>query len=125
MFLKKLLIGVVLASVLSFASSALADTWVVCDPQLDADGYKYTMDASDWVTTPYEEYVYQGVSYALVANVENVAVGNHIMQVKAFLDTGVGGIKESAIIPFEFTKPREGWDGSIGSPTGLKLIPIP
>lgn len=124
MFLKKLFTGLIFITIMSIASFASAAAWVVCDPQDDADGYKYTMDGGEWVTTAYEEVVYSGVVYAKVAFVEEVAVGNHHMEVKAFLNSDTG-YKESAVVPFDFTKPREGWDGSIGSPTGFKVIPIP
>ena len=120
--MKRLLVGLILSWLIS-ASPAMAEPWIVCDPQGDADGYSYSMDGGAWQDVNYQEGIKNNVVVALVAGTASLTIGVHSMSVKAFAYDPVWGRLESSAVPFEFTKPGSG--SVLSEPAGIRIMDIP
>ena len=106
----------ILAILFLIPGVALANPWLVCDPQSDASGYSYSLDGSQWTDVVYETATMGGETVAKISDLQGVSVGSHSFQVKAFANDPIWGRLESTTVPFVFTRPSGG-----APPGNLKL----
>ena len=104
-------IAIILA-ILLLPLTALASPFVVCDT-MTADGFLYSLDGGAWTPAPYQTMVAysDGLTYAVIADTEPMAVGAHSIKVKPYQ-----GEWEGDEITYDFTKP------DLGPPANLKVM---
>ena len=96
--MKKLLVGLILAVSLIFASTVWANPFLVCDPQPDTDEFVVVIDGVQTIV-PYQETVIGGDTVVVLADLAGIEDGNHTVSVKA---KNIWG--ESSPSPFLFSK---------------------
>ena len=96
----------ILVMVLLLAATTWAEPFLVCDPSQYAEESKAIIDGVDYGWQAYQEVTVDGITYAVLADLEGLADGQHTAQAQF---RNVWG--ESAVAPdppFGFTKSLPG-----------------